>query len=135
MSLTTNKLDVWCHYDSDVSDDFGINFQGAEKRVKITVPYLKFTLPNNETYSDPTAYLFIAMNNLIVTSSINQLGKKPKGAIFPIHDPVGGTKVDAYAKGIYGGPDSLKFSICDKQLKEVAVTRLVVTFHIVEETV
>jgi hypothetical protein len=130
--MKTTKVDIYGHYDSDVSDTFLLRLPVSNITWKLTIDYLYFTLPADAPYTEPTA--FLQMNSgMVTTACLHQSGNKTKGALLPIIKPYDGPSIRSTVYGIYGGPDDLRFAILDKNLQVVETERIALSFHLEEQ--
>jgi len=129
--ITGQKVfDRFISFDSAVGKNIKIDFAGVKNWVAI-VNHVHFCLPEG-TYEDQNAYLLITGSSIFTNSTVTQLQRKPNGALLPIMWPTSITtsRIKAYLKGRYEGPDELTFMILDRDLKEVPVARLIVHLHV-----
>ncbi len=130
--LTKSVFDKWIHFDSDIKSCMPLTFQG-EKHFILQVSNLEFTLPNDITYSDLGAFLFIKMTNTDAVSIILQNPVKLGGVMLPIRSPGTLNIIDAYLRGVYKGEDEFHFSILDSKYNQVVTERILVTIHMFED--
>ena len=133
INASDTQFDKFLHYDSSVANFFPIDFPG-NKRYIGWITYLSFQMTDDSTYQDPTAYVFVELQNKYSSTTITQKGKRVEGHLFPIRKPGSDNKCDTYIKGQYSGKEELKFSILDKNLNPVDTKRIVVTLHMMRDT-
>lgn len=136
MDLITGQkiFDRFISFDSAVGKSIKIDFNGVKNWVAI-VNHVHFCLPVG-VYEDQNAYLLITGSSILTNSTVTQLQRKPDGALLPIMFPTDPklSRVKAYLKGRYEGPDELTFTILDRDLKEVTTARVVVHLHVFNDT-
>ena len=121
-------VDRWLHFDSNQADSILLTL-GSDKGWICQVTYLHFELPNGDTWTDPSAFLFVKLNSTITVPVVLQVPGKLGGTLLPIRCPSDKKEIDAYFRGQSKNPDTIQFALLDGHLQEVTTTRLIVTMH------
>ena len=127
--MSNSKFCAVLHYDSSISDHLMVRLP-SRMELKCAVTNLQFKLPDDKQYDDLTAYLWISGNLETCTLSVNQKGKRKDGFVIPIVDPGQRCEIRTAFVGKMLNEGELKFTILDKSLNEVEISRLVCTMTV-----
>ena len=139
--MSERTIDLAIHYDSSIDCQMVIDLPPKTKWVGY-VTHLHFALeaPEGEEapkYNDPTAYLELQMGNETLNtpyaSCVNQAARKGGSYLMPIGNPGEKNVIRTVVRGGFQAKDTMTFRILDKELKEVACARVVVTLRIMTD--
>ena len=130
-NINAPKFSAVLHYDSSISDHLTYRIR-ARTYLKCCVTFLRFTLPGDSVYADPTAYLHITGSIERPSLSVNQIGKKREGFLLPICNPGASNEIRFAPTGLLLEEGELQFKILDKNLNEVVTNRIIVTINVLD---